>query len=48
MEQYKLLTDTNQLPNLPSRNDVETWWLTNEQDICVCVTVLSLTAVLLC
>jgi len=48
MEQYKLPTDTNQLANLPSRNDVETWWLTNEQDICVCVTVLSLTAVLLC
>ena len=25
MEQYTLPTDTNQLPNLPSRHDVESW-----------------------
>jgi hypothetical protein len=30
MEQYTLPTDTNELPNLPTRRDLETWWLTNE------------------
>jgi hypothetical protein len=34
MEQYTLPTDTNQLLNLPIRNDAETWWLTNEQTSC--------------
>jgi hypothetical protein len=33
MEQYTLPTDTNELPNLPTRIDVETWWLTNDEDI---------------
>jgi hypothetical protein len=31
MEQYTLPTDTNELPNLPTRIDVETWWLTNDE-----------------
>ena len=25
--------DTNQLPKLPSRNDEETWWMSNEETI---------------
>ncbi len=33
MEQYTLPTDTNELPNLPTRSDVETWWLTNDEAI---------------
>jgi hypothetical protein len=33
MEQYTLPTDTNELPNLPTRNDVETWSLTNDEDV---------------
>ncbi len=33
MEQYTLPTDTNELPNLPTRSDVETWWLTNGKTI---------------
>ena len=33
MEQYTLPTDTNELPNLPTRSDVETWWLTNDETI---------------
>ena len=33
MEQYTLPTDTNELPNLLTRNDVETWWLTNDEAI---------------
>ena len=33
MEQYTLPTDTNELPNLPTRIDVETWWLTNDEVI---------------
>jgi hypothetical protein len=33
MEQYTLPTDTNELPNLPTRIDVETWWLTNDETI---------------
>ncbi len=31
MEQYTLPTDTNEIPNLPSRDDVKTWWLSNEE-----------------
>ncbi len=31
MAQYTIPIDTNQLPKLPSRDDVETWWMTNEQ-----------------
>ena len=31
MEQYTLPTDTNEIPNLPSRDDVKTWWLSNEK-----------------
>jgi hypothetical protein len=31
MTQYTIPIDTNQLPKLPSRDDVETWWMTNEQ-----------------
>jgi hypothetical protein len=31
MEQYTLPTDTNEIPNLPTRNDVKTWWLSNEE-----------------
>jgi hypothetical protein len=45
MEQYTLPTDTNQLPNVPSRNDVETWWLTNEQTRSICV--LNMTGLLM-
>jgi hypothetical protein len=33
MAQYSIPTDTNELPKLPSRNDVETWWMSNEQVI---------------
>ena len=33
MTQYSIPTDTNELSKLPSRNDVETWWMSNEQDI---------------
>ena len=33
MKQYTLPTDTNELPNLPTRSDVETWWLTNDEAI---------------
>ena len=33
MSQYSIPTDTNELSKLPSRNDVETWWMSNEQDI---------------
>jgi hypothetical protein len=33
MEQYTLPMDTNELPNLPTRINVETWWLTNDEDI---------------
>ncbi len=31
MEQYTLSTDTNEIPNLPTRDDVKTWWLSNEE-----------------
>ena len=31
MEQYTLPTDTNEIPNLPTRDDVKTWWLSNEE-----------------
>ncbi len=30
MSQYTIPIDTNQLPKLPSRDDVETWWMTND------------------
>ena len=33
MAQYSIPTDTNELSKLPSRNDVETWWMSNEQSI---------------
>ena len=33
MEQYTLHTDTHELPDLPTRNDVEIWWLTNDETI---------------
>ena len=33
MAQYSIPTDTNELSKLPSRNDVETWWMSNEQAI---------------
>ena len=33
MDQCTIPTDTNELPNVPTRNDVETWWLTNEETI---------------
>ena len=26
-----LPTDTNEIPNVPSRDDVKTWWLSNEE-----------------
>ncbi len=31
MSQYTIPTDTNQLSKLHSRDDVETWWMTNDQ-----------------
>jgi hypothetical protein len=31
MEQYTLPTDTNEIPNLPTRDDVKTWWLSYEE-----------------
>ncbi len=31
MEQYRLPTDTNEIPNLPTRDDVKTGWLSNEE-----------------
>ena len=31
MAKYTIPTDTNELPKLPSRDDVETWWISNEQ-----------------
>jgi hypothetical protein len=31
MGQYNIPIDTNELPKLPSRDDVETWWMTNQQ-----------------
>jgi hypothetical protein len=31
MTQYTIPIDTNELPKLPSRDDVETWWISNEQ-----------------
>ena len=31
MAQYTIPIDTNQLPKLPTRDDVETWWMTNDQ-----------------
>ena len=33
MSQYTIPIDTNQLPKLPSRTDVESWWMRNEQVI---------------
>ena len=33
MAQYTIPIDTNELSKLPSRDDVETWWMTNEQAI---------------
>jgi len=33
MTQYTIPIDTNQLPKLPSRDDVKTWWMTNKQTI---------------
>ena len=33
MTQNTIPRDTNQLPKLPSRTDVETWWMSNEQTI---------------
>ena len=33
MEQYTLPTDTNEIPNLPTRDDVKTWWLSNEEEM---------------
>jgi hypothetical protein len=33
MGQYTIPIDTNELPKLPSRDDVETWWMTNQQAI---------------
>ncbi len=33
MTQYSIPTDTNELVKLPSRNDVETWWMSNEQTL---------------
>ena len=33
MSQYTIPIDTNQLAKLPSRDDVETWWMTNQQAI---------------
>ncbi len=31
MTQYTIPIDTNQLTKLPNRDNVETWWMTNEQ-----------------
>ena len=31
MTQYTIPIDTNHLTKLPSRTDVETWWMNNEQ-----------------
>jgi hypothetical protein len=31
MEKYTLPTNTNEIPNLPTRDDVKTWWLSNEE-----------------
>ena len=31
MTQYTIPIDTTQLTKLPSRDDVETWWMINEQ-----------------
>ena len=33
MTQHTIPTDTNQLSKLPSRTDVEVWWMINDQDI---------------
>ncbi len=33
MEQYTLPTDTNEIPNLPTRDDVKTWWLSNQESM---------------
>jgi hypothetical protein len=33
MVQYTIPIDTNQLSKLPSRTDVEVWWMSNEQTI---------------
>jgi hypothetical protein len=33
MEQYTHPTDTNEIPNLPTRDDVKTWWLSNEEEM---------------
>ncbi len=33
MTQYTIPIDTNQLPKLPTRDDVETWWMTNDQSM---------------
>jgi hypothetical protein len=38
MEQHTLPTDTNEIPNLPSRDDVKTWWLSNEEAKKICPT----------
>ncbi len=32
MSQYIILKDTNQLSKLPSRIDVEAWWMNNEKE----------------
>ncbi len=32
MEQYTLPTDTNEIPNLPTSDDVKTWWLSNQEE----------------
>jgi hypothetical protein len=32
MTQYTIPIDTNQPPKLPSRTDVEVWWMNNEQE----------------
>ena len=31
MGQYTIPIDTNELPKLSSRDDVETWWISHEQ-----------------
>jgi hypothetical protein len=31
MEEYTLPTDKNKIPNLPTRDDVKTWWLSSEE-----------------
>ena len=33
MTQYTIPIDTNQLSKLPSRTDVESWWMINDQTI---------------